>query len=187
MAIPCHWAGKWWPPDLGTQAPEGQPRVRTGSLSWYSVLVSAASHMATGWWAHKTTDVEEPWNPDSRYPLSTSLQRMQLWQSGLAMRKHSKERLISWGGGGEPKLYYDKTNLHKFTKCLHVPYLIRILASPWKKSIINIPIFQTRLRKLREDHHHKVNKKGRTKSYFLSSNHDADHFLIIQLVNNFSH
>ena len=112
--------------------------------------------------------------------------RMQHWQFGLAMSKHSKERLISWGRV-EPKLDYDKTNLHKFTKFLHVPYLIWILASPWKKSIINIPIFQTRSRKLREDHHHKVNKKGRTKSYFLSSNHDADHFLIIQLVNNFSH
>lgn len=84
--------------------------------------------------------------------------------------------------GEKPELNYDQTtNLHQFTKCLHVPCLIRILALPWAKSIINFPIFQTRTRKLREVQHHKViSKKGWTKSYFPSRNHDAAHFLIIQ-------
>ena len=74
MAIPCHRAGRWWPPDLETHAAEGQPRIYTGSLSRYSAPVSAVSHTATVM-VYKTTNAEEPWNLESRYPLSTLLQR----------------------------------------------------------------------------------------------------------------
>lgn len=137
---------------------------------WIVQLRSHSSPNQCMWMKSPALIKESGFQVSSKCCMAT---RTQHWQSDRAMNTPLQGKADNLGGKARTELWQKQPSYISYQSVLM--FLVSF-GSHHRPGSINIPMFRQGLRGV---WHHRV-KKGWTQSCFLSPNHDADHFLVIQ-------